>query len=139
MSGIMRGKSQLSTRNPAIFQHPSTRSEYHFLKSLHPFRFLYQPSPKSSEKLMTWFYLPQPHDLETHGFPQVPAASTSSAAKARPKVAAQGPRRRARPSATRRTRRPSCARPWGRCRSTRLGSLGSSETKGFFDENFTIK
>ena len=38
VSGIRRGKSKLSTRNPSVFQHPSTRSE-HFLKSLHPFPF----------------------------------------------------------------------------------------------------
>ena len=151
VSGIRRGKSKLSTRNPSVFQHPSTRCE-HFLKSLHPFRFFIDQA-----RYLTKSWRPQPPMPHgpfpgPRGFPQVPVASTSSPKKALRRGAAE-PRRTAPPSATRRARRPSCARRWRRCRSTCLGwqrsegiprgfneqMIKHDQTPGIFDRNLMSK
>ena len=97
VSGIRRGKSKLSTRNPSVFQHPSTRCE-HFLKSLHPFRFFID----QARYLTKSWPPPAPHAPwpfpRTRGFPQVPVASTSSPKKAlRRGPRSQGGRPRLRP------------------------------------------
>jgi hypothetical protein len=97
---------------------------------------------------------PMPHGSfpGPRGFPQVPVASTSSPKKALRRGAAE-PRRTALPSATRRARRPSCARRWRRCRSTCLGwqrsegiprgfneqMIKHDQTPGIFDRNLMSK